>query len=97
MIINVYAHLLMLSLLSEIVYNVLKKGRECLYKVGCRYNPLIWRIKTGTIKFLYFCMPGCYGNRQFQINHVFTAVMSKVVLYVVVNISFKGDLFIQLT
>ena len=40
-------------------------------------------------------MPGYYDNRKFQTNHVFTSAM--LVLYIVVNISFVGDLFIQLT
>ena len=42
-------------------------------------------------------MPGCYGNRKFRTNNVFTSAMFMVVLYIVVNISFVGDLFIQLT
>ena len=42
-------------------------------------------------------MPGCYGNRKYRTNHVFSAAMFKVVLYIVMDISIVGDLFIQLT
>ena len=73
----------MLSLLSEIVYNVLKKARKCWCKAE-------WRC-------MYLCMPGCYGNREFRTIHVFYCRYVQCGIAYCRKYQFLGDLFVQIT